>query len=53
MKKIAILILVVFVNLSVKAQTAEALKKEQTPKKKKIKKLTGKIAAIQIKIDEL
>ena len=53
MKKTAILIVIVFISLSVKAQTAEALKKEQTPKKEKIEKLQGELAAIQIKIDAL
>jgi hypothetical protein len=53
MKKASILILVFFISLSVKAQTTEALKKEQTLKKNKTEKLQGEIAAIQIKIDAL
>jgi hypothetical protein len=53
MKKALILILVVFISLSVKAQTVEALKKEQAPKKEKILQLQGEIDAIQLKIDAL
>jgi hypothetical protein len=53
MKKALILILVVFINLSIKAQTVEALKKEQAPKKAKILKLQGEVAAIQLKINAL
>jgi hypothetical protein len=53
MKKISILILILFIGLSAKAQTVESLKKEQVPKKAKIEKLQGEVDAIQIKIDAL
>jgi hypothetical protein len=53
MKKVSILILILFIASSIKAQTVEALKKEQGPKKAKILKLQGEVDAIQLKIDAL
>jgi hypothetical protein len=53
MKKISILILILFIASSIKAQTVESLKKEQGPKKAKILKLQGEVDAIQLKIDAL
>jgi len=53
MKKVSILILILFIAPSIKAQTVEALKKEQVPKKAKILKLQGEVNAIQLKIDAL
>ncbi|MDD7915241.1 DUF3078 domain-containing protein [Polaribacter ponticola] len=53
MKKLSILILFAFVSLSVNAQTAEELKKEQAPKKAKIAKLQGEVDALQAKINAL
>ena len=53
MKKLSILILFVFIGVSVNAQTAEELKKEQAPKKAKIAKLQGEVNALQAKIDAL
>ena len=53
MKKLSILILLVFIGFSANAQTAEELKKEQAPKKAKIAKLQGEVNALQAKIDAL
>jgi hypothetical protein len=53
MKKLSFFILILFIGLSTKAQTVEALIKEQAPKKAKISKLQGEVDAIQIKIDAL
>ncbi|MDX6747393.1 DUF3078 domain-containing protein [Polaribacter sp. PL03] len=53
MKKLSILILLVFISFSAQAQTAEELKKEQAPKKAQIAKLNGEVNAIQAKIDAL
>jgi hypothetical protein len=53
MKKISILLLFAFIGLSINAQTAEELKKEQAPKKTKISKLQGEVNALQAKIDAL
>lgn len=53
MKKLSILILFAFVSLSINAQTAEELKKEQAPKKAKIAKLQGEVDALQAKINAL
>ena len=53
MKKLSILILLVFISFSATAQTAEELKKEQAPKKAKIAKLQGEVKALQAKIDAL
>jgi len=53
MKKVLTLILILFIASSTKAQTVEAFKKEQAPKKAKISKLQGEVAAIQLKIDAL
>ncbi|MGK0413169.1 MAG: hypothetical protein ACJA1B_001371 [Polaribacter sp.] len=51
MKKLLILILLVCIGYSAKAQTAEELKKEQAPKKEAIAKLQGEVKALQKKID--
>jgi hypothetical protein len=53
MKKLSILVLLIFISFSAKAQTAEELKKEQAPKKAQIAKLKGEVNAIQVKIDAL
>ena len=53
MKKLSLLLLVLFVGLSTNAQTADELKKEQAPKKAKIAELQGEVNAIQAKIDAL
>jgi hypothetical protein len=53
MKKLSILLLMLCVSLTINAQTAEELKKEQAPKKAKIKKLQGEVDALQAKIDAL
>lgn len=53
MKKLSILFLLVCISFSANAQTAEELKKEQAPKKAKIAKLQGEVAALQAKIDAL
>ena len=53
MKKLSILFLLVCFSLTVNAQTAEELKKEQAPKKAKIAKLQGEVNALQAKIDAL
>jgi hypothetical protein len=53
MKKILILTLLTFIGLSINAQTADELKKEQDPKKAEIAKLQGEVKAIQAKIDVL
>jgi hypothetical protein len=53
MKKLSILILFTFIGLSISAQTADELKKEQAPKKAEIAKLQGEVKAIQAKIDVL
>lgn len=53
MKKLSILLLLVFISFSAKAQTADELKKEQAPKKEQIAKLQGEVAAIQAKINAL
>ena len=53
MKKLLILLLFAFTGLSINAQTAEELKKEQAPKKTKISKLQGEVNALQAKIDAL
>jgi hypothetical protein len=53
MKKILILTLLTFIGLSITAQTADELKKEQAPKKAEIAKLQGEVKAIQAKIDVL
>jgi hypothetical protein len=51
MKKLLILTLLTFISLSISAQTADELKKEQAPKKAEIAKLQGEVKAIQAKID--
>lgn len=53
MKKLSILILFTFIGLSISAQTADELKKEQAPKKAEITKLQGEVKALQAKIDAL
>lgn len=53
MKKLSILILFTFISLSINAQTADELKKEQAPKKAEITKLQGEVKALQAKIDAL
>lgn len=53
MKKISILLLLVWHSFSANAQTADALKKEQAPKKVAIAKLQGEVKALQAKIDAL
>lgn len=53
MKKLSILFLLVCFSLTVNAQTAEELKKEQAPKKAEITKLQGEVKALQSKIDAL
>ena len=53
MKKLSILFLLVCFSLTVNAQTAEELKKEQAPKKAEIAKLDGEVKALQAKIDAL
>ncbi|WP_158838994.1 DUF3078 domain-containing protein [Polaribacter sp. L3A8] len=53
MKKLSILLLLVFISFSVNGQTAEELKKEQAPKKAQIAKLQGEVKALQAKIDAL
>jgi hypothetical protein len=53
MKKLSILFLLVCFSLTVNAQTAEELKKEQAPKKAQIAKLDGEVKALQAKIDAL
>jgi hypothetical protein len=53
MKKLSILLLLVFISFSVNGQTAEELKKEQAPKKAEIAKLQGEVKALQAKIDAL
>jgi len=53
MKKLSILFLFVGISFSAQGQTAEALKKEQAPKKSQIAKLQGEVNAIQEKIDEM
>lgn len=53
MKKLSILILLVCLNFSANAQTAEELKKEIAPKKAEISKLQGEVKALQAKIDAL
>lgn len=53
MKKLSILVLILFVNLSLNAQTKEELTKEQAPKKAQIAKLQGEVNALQAKIDAL
>ena len=53
MKKLSLLLFVLFVALSTNAQTADELKKEQAPKKAQIAKLQGEVDAIQAKIDAL
>jgi hypothetical protein len=53
MKKISILLLFAFIGLSINAETAEELKKEQAPKKTKNSKLQGEVNALQAKIDAL
>jgi len=53
MKKLLILTLLTFISLSISAQTADELKKEQAPKKAEIAKLQGEVKAIQAKIDLL
>jgi hypothetical protein len=53
MKKLLILLLLLCVSFSAKAQTADELKKEQAPKKAVIKKLQGEVKALQTKIDAL
>ena len=53
MKKLSILILFTFISLSISAQTAAKLKKEQAPKKAEITKLQGEVKALQAKIDAL
>ena len=53
MKKLLILTLFTFIGLSISAQTADELKKEQAPKKAQIAKLQGEVKAIQAKINIL
>lgn len=53
MKKIVILLLVAGLSFSVKAQTADELKKELASKKDSISKLKDKVNAIQKQIDAL
>lgn len=53
MKKLSILLLLVSISFSVKAQTAEELKKDLASKKDSISKLQVKADAIQSKIDAL
>lgn len=53
MKKLSILILLICFSFSVKAQTAEELKKEMAPKKAQIAKLQGEVKSLQSKIDAL
>ena len=53
MKKSLLLLLFAFVGLSINAQTAEELKKEQAPKKMEIEKLQGEVNSLQDKIDAL
>jgi hypothetical protein len=53
MKKLSILLLLVCSSFSIKAQTADELKKEQAPKKVAIAKLQGEVKALQAKIDAL
>jgi hypothetical protein len=53
MKKALTSILILFIASSVKAQTVEAFKKEQAPKKEKILKLQEEVDAIQLKINAL
>lgn len=51
MKKLLILLLLVSIGYSAKAQTANELKKEQTLKKEAIAKLQGEVKTLQKKID--
>jgi hypothetical protein len=53
MKKLSILLFFAFIGLSINAQTADELKKEQAPKKAEIKKLQGEVKALQAKINAL
>lgn len=53
MKKINALLFAMFITISINAQTAEELKKEQEPKKAQISKLQAEVAALQAKIDAL
>ena len=53
MKKISLSLLFAFIGLSINAQTAEELKKEQAPKKVEIEKLQGEVNSLQDKIDAL
>ena len=53
MKKLSLLVFAMFIGISLNAQTAEELKKEQDPKKAQIAKLQGEVNALQAKIDAL
>ena len=53
MKKLSILLLLVFISFSGNAQTAEELKTAQAPKKAEIAKLQGEVDALQAQIDAL
>jgi hypothetical protein len=53
MKKLSTLLLFAFISLSINAQTADELKKEQAPKKAQIAKLQGEVNALQAKINAL
>ena len=53
MKKLSILILLVCISFSAKAQTADELKKEIAPKKDEIKKLQEEVKALQKQMDAL
>ncbi|TXD51347.1 MULTISPECIES: DUF3078 domain-containing protein [unclassified Polaribacter] len=53
MKKLSIILLLICINFSAKAQTADELKKEQAPKKEEIAKLQEEVKALQAKINAL